>query len=344
MSEPRSAALPATPPAVPRFGHQQTAHCESGTAAALLRDHGTPLSEAMIFGVASGLTFAYLPFVSLGGQPLVSYRMPPRSILRGLARRLGIRMHYETFRSTAAGMAALDAHLTAGRVVGLQTSVFWLPYFPREMRFHFNAHNLVVYAREGTRYAVSDPVFEQPVWCDGEPLARARFARGLLAPKGLLYYPEVVPPRLDLAAAVRRALRFTTHMMLRTPLPLFGIRGVHTVARRIAHLDPAAHERNRLLIGHIVRMQEEIGTGGAGFRFLYAAFLQEAAAVIDDPTLAEASAQMTAAGDAWRQFALLGARICKGREPADYRGLAGLLREAANLERAVFERLARRAA
>ena len=33
-------------------------------------------------------------------------------------------------------------------------------------------------------------------------------------------------------------------------------------------------------LGNIVRMQEEIGTGGGGFRFMYAAFLQEAGDVL----------------------------------------------------------------
>jgi len=32
-------------------------------------------------------------------------------------------------------------------------------------------------------------------------------------------------------------------------------------------------------------MQEEIGTGGAGFRYIYAAFLQEAADFLEDDHL-----------------------------------------------------------
>jgi len=40
------------------FEHKQTAHCESGVMSALLRERGTTLSEAMVFGIGSGLTFA----------------------------------------------------------------------------------------------------------------------------------------------------------------------------------------------------------------------------------------------------------------------------------------------
>ena len=43
--------------------------------------------------------------------------------------------------------------------------------------------------------------------------------------------------------------------------------------------------------------QEEIGTGGAGFRFMYASFLQEAGEKIGATELGEASARLTAIGD-----------------------------------------------
>jgi hypothetical protein len=42
----------------------------------------------------------------------------------------------------------------------------------------------------------------------------------------------------------------------------------------------------------IVRMQEEIGTGGGGFRFIYAAFLQEAGRLMGSTRLEEASRMM----------------------------------------------------
>jgi len=322
-----------------QFDHRQTAHCESGVVATLLRERGATLSEAMVFGIGAGLTFAYLPFIKMGGLPLISYRMPPRSIMRGVSKRLGVRMRYETYRTPDDGMRALDRHLDEGRVVGLQTSVFWLPYFPPDMRFHFNAHNLVVYGRRGETYLISDPVFEHPVECDGAALARARFVRGALAPKGFLYHPEHVPARFDLVPAIRSSIRFTAGMMLHTPLPVVGIRGIRRVARRIRGLDPQSHKSNKLFLGHLVRMQEEIGTGGAGFRFLYAAFLQEAAQLMGNAALADAARDLTAAGDAWRQFALHTARMCKDREAVNYPLLADALTESAACEATVYRAL-----
>ena len=164
------------------FVHAHASHCESGVMSSLLRHQGLPMSEAMAFGLASALSFAYLPFIRINGLPLVSFRMPPRAIIKGLARSLGLSMRFETFRSPSDGMARLDELLDAGKLVGLQTSVFWLPYFPPDLRFHFNAHNLLVYGRERDEYLISDPVAETPVRCAREDLKKARFAKGVLAP------------------------------------------------------------------------------------------------------------------------------------------------------------------
>lgn len=324
------------------FTHRHAAHCESGVMANLLSHHGAPVSEAAAFGLASALSFAYLPFVKINGFPLIAFRMPPKAIIKGLRRPFGLRLRFETFSNPQAGQDRLDGLLAAGQVVGAQTSVYWLPYFPPEMRFHFNAHNLVIYGREGDDYLVSDPVGEEPVRCPSADMTRARFAKGVLAPKGLIYTLE--PPQQPRPAAAhwRRAIARTCRTML-APFPLVGVRGIRMLARRIARLDPAA-EHSREWVGHVVRMQEEIGTGGGGFRFLYAAFLQEAAEAAERPALAAQADALLAIGDAWRMFALRAARMIRAREPFVPGTLAGLLNDIAERETQFFRQLRRVAA
>ena len=57
-------------------------------------------------------------------------------------------------------MEALDECLKAGHPVGCQVGVYYLTYFPKEYRFHFNAHNLIVFGKEDDNYLISDPVME----------------------------------------------------------------------------------------------------------------------------------------------------------------------------------------
>ncbi|MBC9249029.1 peptidase [Pseudomonas alcaligenes] len=322
------------------FQHRQSAHCESGVMASLLSHAGLPMSEPMAFGLASGLAFAYLPIVKLGGMPLIAYRMPPRHLIKTLSKRLGARLYSRTFGNPEQGRRELDEALAGGRLAGLQSSVFWLPYFPPEMRFHFNAHNLLVYGRDGDDYLISDPVFEHPVRCASEDLQKARFAKGALAAKGLMYWLDDVPLEQDWEKLIRQAVLGTTRILDGMPLPWIGIRGIQHLAKQVEKLDPTQSKYNRLYLTHIVRMQEEIGTGGAGFRFMYASFLQEAGDRLGAAELGEASQRLTAIGDDWRQFASACVRASRSKgEAPDFRPIAAMLRGIAGQERALMQEL-----
>ena len=324
----------------PHFQHRQSAHCESGVMASLLSHAGLPMSEPMAFGLASGLAFAYLPIVKLSGMPLIAYRMPPKHLIKTLSKRLGARLNSRTFGNPEQGRRELDALLDQGRLAGLQSSVFWLPYFPPEMRFHFNAHNLLAYGRDGDEYLISDPVFEEPVRCAAADLQKARFAKGALAAKGLMYWLDDVPQEQDWEKLIRQAVLGTTRILDGMPLPWIGMRGIQHLARQVERLDPAQTKYNRLYLTHIVRMQEEIGTGGAGFRFMYASFLQEAGEKIGAAELGEASARLTAIGDDWRQFASACVRASRSKgEAPDFRPIAEMLRGIAGQERALMKEL-----
>ncbi len=327
-------------PAKTVFQHRQSAHCESGVISSLLHYEGIPLSEAMVFGLSSSLSFAYIPLVKINEMPLIGYRMIPRWILNGMKKQLRLPLRFEKFKSSADGRKRLDELLDQGRPVGMQSSVFFLPYFPENMRFHFNAHNLIAYGREGNEYLISDPVFNAPTRCALADLQRARFVRGALAPKGFIYYIDGPVPKVDIVPLLRGAIKKNCFMMTSVPVPYVGCPGIRLLARRVLKL-PAQKdlEYTRRFIGHIVRMQEEIGTGGAGFRFLYAAFLQECSVLLNNPRLQELSLELTAIGDEWRDFALHAARMNKGREDLNLPLLHGLLMDLADKESALYKRL-----
>lgn len=323
------------------FEHAHFAHCESGVMSLMMRHYGMPLSEAMVFGLSGALMFAYLPFVKLGGMPIVAYRSLPKSIIKGLQKNLGITMKMQTFSQPQKGREALDTLLAQGKLVGAQTSVFWLPYFPEEMRFHFNAHNLIVYGQENGEYLISDPVFAAPVRCEVSALQKARFVKGVMAPKGLLYYPQKIPAAIDYATIIPKVIRKTAKRMLKTPVPIAGIRGIRALAGKIGKLEREDRRYAKLFLGHIVRMQEEIGTGGAGFRFIYASFLQEAGSLLDSALLRETSVMMTSVGDQWREFALMSVKAIRGKKSRslDFSSLKMKLESVAEAEAAVYRKL-----
>jgi hypothetical protein len=325
------------------FEHVHAAHCESGAFAALLRHSGLKLSEAMVFGIGSGLFFLYLPFLKIYGLPLISYRDRPNAIIARGARRLGVKVVRTRYRDPDEGMQALDRMLARGQPVGMQTGVFWLPYFPRDMRFQFNGHHVIAYGRQDGDYLLSDTVFEDVVRCPVDDLRRARFSKGPLAPRGLLYYIESRSQQPDIERAVRSGLRTTAFHMLNIPVPLMGVAGIRALAGALAKWPlRMSGQAARSHLANVIRMQEEIGTGGAGFRFMYAAFLDEASAVLGRPALHEASAMLSDIGDRWREFAVQGAQLIRSEDgkgdasAAAFKSLSSILLECASREREVF--------
>ena len=323
------------------FNHNQSAHCENGVISNLMRHNGFEISEPMVFGIGSGLLFSYLPFLKVNHAPVFTYRSMPGHIFNKFAKRVGVKMKREKFSSPAAAKARLDENLSKNNPVGLQVGVYHLLYFPDEYRFHFNAHNMVVYGKEEGRYLISDPVMEEVTSLSEKELEKVRFAKGAFAPKGHMYYPIAFPEELELKKAIVKGIKQTSRDMV-APVPIVGVKAMRWVAKGIRKWPKklGAKKANHYL-GQIVRMQEEIGTGGGGFRYIYAAFLQEASQVLQNDKLMELSKEMTSIGDAWRDFAVDASRIYKNRnsESNGYEEVAIQLEALADREEVFFKTL-----
>lgn len=296
----------------------------------------------MIFGIGSGLLFFYFPWLKVNQAPAISYRTMPGHIFSKVARRLGFHVRREQFSSPEKAQQVLDEKLERGFPVGLQVGVYHLTYFPDAYRFHFNAHNLVVYGKEGDTYLISDPVMEQPTKLSSQELEKVRFAKGVLSPKGHMYFPTHLPKHISLETAIRKGIKETCQKML-APVPIVGVKAIRWVSKDILRwYDKRGVKITNHYLAQMIRMQEEIGTGGGGFRFIYGAFLEEAAEVLKDNALKECSQEITSIGDLWRDFAVEVARLYKNRNQAHraaYEDLSQRLLTIAQREEAFYKRL-----
>jgi len=254
----------------------------------------------------------------------------------------GRRPSRKKFNSKEAAEKFLNDCLAAGHPVGCQVGVYYLPYFPREYRFHFNAHNLIVFGTEDGNYMVSDPVMEGTNIMSAYELERVRFAKGALAPNGQLYYPRENKPVTDeqIKTGIISGVKKNVFNMI-SPLmgPIAGVNGIKYTGNKIKQWrDKLGTKEAGAYLAQLVRMQEEIGTGGGGFRYIYGAFLQEAHAYISNDDLLEISTQFTASGDLWREGAIQAAGIYKGRlgSQEDFNKMGDYLLEIAEIERKAF--------
>lgn len=324
------------------FTHKQSAHCESGVVSNLLRFHGLDFDEPMVFGIGSGLFFSYLPFIKVNGIPVAAYRIWPGQIFKRFSERIGIKIETRKFSNPAKAMLALDQMLDKGQPVGMLTSVFYLNYLPAAYRFHFNAHNIIVFGKENGKYLVSDPVMEYTTEISYEDLVRARFAKGMPEPSGRMYYPVQVPTEYSLEKALWKGIKQTSDHMTRIPMPLVGSKGMKYLSKRLRYWPERIGDKKAIQwLGNLIRMQEEIGTGGAGFRFIYAAFLDQASSKLQNEKLFNLSKQLTKSGDQLRDFAYYAGRVCKNRksDTKTFAELADMLEACAQRENEIFKEL-----
>jgi hypothetical protein len=325
------------------FKHQQAAHCENGVTSNLLNHEGIKLSEPMVFGIGSGLFFSYMPFLKLNNLPVISFRPWPGRIFKRITKRLGVKVQLNKFKNADEAMNALDRNLEQGIPTGCIVGVYNLTYFPQVFRFHFNAHNLVVVGKENGEYLVSDPIMPGIERISYKDLQRVRYAKGtVFTPQGRMYSIHGMSGDYNLPEAIVKGIRHASKDMLEIPIPFFGVKGIRLLARKMRNWPEKLGEKKAALyMGQVVRMLEEIGTGGAGFRFMYAAFLQEAARELNQPWLNDMSMEMTEAGDRWREFGTIAGRIFKNRagQEDSYIAASEILMDIADREEKIYRRL-----
>ena len=324
------------------FEHRTSAHCENGVTANLLRFYGYDYSEPLIFGLSASMYFVHLPFIKLAGFPVTSFRPLPGVIFARVTKLLGFKVNKTVFLSRKNAVRKLDGLLEQGIPTGCVVGMYFLPYMPIEYRFHFNAHNICVIGKEGDEYLVSDPVATEKVTITSRDLLRARFSKGTYPPFGKLYWIKSLPEKEpDIKTLVRKAILKNCHRMIHEPgpAPFVGVNGFKYLGNKIPKFPKIYGDKKAALhLVQLIRMMEEIGTGGAGFRFLYAAFLQEASVITGISELNDFSQRLTEIGDQWRAFASDAGRIYKNRssENVDYQTIGDRLKEIGKQEEMFF--------
>ncbi|MET8545493.1 BtrH N-terminal domain-containing protein [Kitasatospora sp. NPDC004799] len=315
-----------------------TRHCETTALGVLLRHQGLDLSEPMLFGLGSGLSFVYwdgrnMPFPFLGG------RVKPFDLTRNLASGLGLEL---VVRETASPRRAWDdvaACIDAGRPVGLQLDSYHLDYFGSKV--HFGGHVVAMYGYdEHSAYLVDTDQQGGAVSTSRVGLARARAARGPMTARHRSFTLTV--PR-DLPAPHRRIVPAVTacaDAFLDPPIANLGHRGIEKAGTLVRTWLQRTDTPERDL-PQAALLMEKAGTGGALFRNLYRDFLGECADLIDSGHLRTGHALYTEAAVLWTEVAAL---ITKAGESGDAQCLdraGSLLGELARIEREAMRALSR---
>ncbi|MEV5351666.1 BtrH N-terminal domain-containing protein [Streptomyces sp. NPDC052693] len=313
-------------------------HCETTALGVLLRHQGIDLSEPLLFGLGSGLSFVYwdskaMDFPFLGG------RVKPFELTQNLARVLGLDLVVRETASARKGWENAAAALDAGRPVGLQLDSYHLDYFTS--RVHFGGHVVALYGYDDhDAFLVDTEQQGGAVTTSLAGLARARAARGPMTARHRSFTLTAPAEPVDVRERIVPAVTACADAFLHPPIANLGRRGIEKAATLVPRWPERTSDPRRDL-PRAARLMERAGTGGALFRNLYRDFLAECRQWLDGEPLRTGHRLYAEAAALWTEVAAL---ITRAGETGDGQCLmraGALLHDLARVEREAMEALSR---
>lgn len=313
-------------------------HCETTALGVLLRHQGIDLSEPMLFGLGSGLSFIYwdskhLAFPFLGG------RVKPFELTRNLAAVLGLELLVQETASSRRAWENVAAPIDGGRPVGLQLDSYHLDYFAPKV--HFGGHVVAMYGYDDRdAYLVDTDQQGGAVATSRTGLARARAARGPMTARHrsfTLTAPATPPAPPDRIIA---AITACADAFLHPPIANLGHRGIAKAGKLVRGWLRRTDDPRRDL-PQAAFLMEQGGTGGALFRNLYRDFLAECTHLLDSDHLRTGHRLYAEAATLWTEAAALITTAGTTGDVGELDRAGSVLADLARIEHEAMEALSR---
>ena len=334
---------------IENYPNERKMHCETGVMSNMMQYYSYDISEQMVFGIGGGLYFMYFPWLRLKDSVLIVMRSRPTDIIRHFVNRMGIGYHEMSFgNNVLKAEKALDELVAKNIPTGLTVNILGLKYLTDlGLDLDYNGHHITVLGKEGTQYIVADVDEHLPnndlFKVDETVLRQIRFRPGISAPHGRMFYIDRLPAdfaeKTDLKRAVIGGLKESCKNMISIPFPYFGYKGIHYFANDLRKWKGKyTEDKIDFILHHYYKLIEHAGTGGAGYRYIYADFLKEAAGLFQSQVLEDCAATFTTAADMWRKFTV-GCNRYINKSGITMNELADAIDEAGNYEFETFRKI-----
>ncbi|WP_217250729.1 BtrH N-terminal domain-containing protein [Streptomyces sp. AC602_WCS936] len=311
-------------------------HCETTALGVLLRHEGLDLSEPMLFGLGSGLSFVYWDSKAMG-FPFLGGRVKPFELTRSLASALGLQLLVQETASPRKAWKNVAAPIDAGQPVGLQLDSYHLDYFSTKV--HFGGHVVAMYGYDGQdAYLVDTDPQGGAVSTSLAALARARAERGPMSARHRSFTITAPSSLTSPQERIIPAIRTCANAFLNPPIANLGHRGIEKTAKQVPKwLQRTADPREDL--PRAAALMERAGTGGALFRNLYRDFLAECAQLIDSSHLRTGHSLYAEAATLWTQVAALVAAAGESGDTKDLTQAGSVLHDLSRIEHDAMQAL-----
>jgi hypothetical protein len=296
------------------FNHFGAAHWETGSVRHILNYQGADLSEALLLGISGGICVGYFTFAYKGVDPHVA--LLTRNTfdpLDTLLDRLGvIREVRQTTNAEKGAINVLEA-LDDGQPALVFADTYSLHYnaLPTDSEMWLYMP-LVVYGLD-VDYAYLSDRSATPLQISAQELDRARGRTKLNKYKMMtLELPNLDKLARAVKAGIEGCLRLYTELPPKGARTNFGFAALDHWADMLVKKTGKSSwakvfPRGRSLFAGLTTTYDSIkifGTGGQASREQYAAFLDEASAILNKPLLRQAGELFRKAAPAWDDLAV----------------------------------------
>lgn len=284
---------------ISKWIHIPGLHCGSVALRDVVTYYGHKLSEAMCFGLGSGLGFFYAQYEDMSPTRAIHLRGPGMEPNFFSLIDKPTNWKLESDGETAAEI--LRDHINEDIPLLIQTDIFHLDYYKSST--HFPGHVVCVwgYDDESENVFLSDTGFEGLQSVSYEGLRNARCSKAKPYPLNNNWFEVYLEvPLPDLSEIVPIAISNNAKSMLEgnvSPRGFSGIEKIRSWAEELEYWGDAQDWQWSSRFAY--QVIEKRGTGGGGFRWIYRDFLLEAEEIVPSLKALKLPHKMDILGRKW---------------------------------------------
>lgn len=292
-------------------------HCITNSLKQVFSYNNYHLSEEMMFGLASGLSFLY---INQEKSPMINGRIKIFEFEEKLAQRLNIKIRCKSGNDYDKVFNQIKSLIDQDQPVLVYVDMAYLRYLDMDENNHFGGHAVVIYGyddenktvwisdRDNHDYPIRSP--KGNIAMDYHLVSYHEFMKARNSSfrpfpaknKYLTFdFNTYQSPTPDI---LKEAIQETCESMLNPPAHLLGIEGIHKFSKEVLKWDKFSDSKlHNAGITNYFQISKDGGTGGGIFRKMYGNFLIEASAILVNKKVYEIGKQFTVVADSWNDIA-----------------------------------------
>ncbi|WP_366924467.1 BtrH N-terminal domain-containing protein [Metallumcola ferriviriculae] len=314
--------------------HYPGVHCCSTSVRDIVNFHGHELSEAMCFGLASGLGFTYWKDDKVSPSRCMAGRA--EWIAPQFFQNIGMPFTWEVQKEFP--WPEMKKYLDNDVPILLLTDIYYLEYYGSST--HFAGHCVVLAGYDEEHETVFLGDTDREGWQTASLASLEKAMNSVALPVSIQNYWQPFP-KVEIASiesAIVTALMRQYKQMQHPSQPIVGLTGMQHFVKDLKNWSKEAADLDWCL-RFSYQVIEKRGTGGGNFRLIYSSFLEEAHQYFPGSTLDDAAAEMKEIAALWTELAYVFKELSESFTAKQLENAIALSRNVCSREKDFYLRL-----